>query len=309
MMRDHWMIRLYPLAWRERYAAEFMALLEQHKPTILTFFDIAFNALNAHMDPTSWSERSFHPMNIFKRLGRSTGIIFLAFIAMLLSYVIFLSSLGDIFDWIIRHNPFTDFISRHISGLMDLQLAILLICMLLVSSALAFQKGSTSSKYWKFVPLILVLFSTVNAIFYFGCTYLHGVICRLDWGWGNLIYLSLIFIAPLNAIVLFTNHINQRILKITWVAQIVIVLGMVILVVETLAWGILAWGTSQQTVIRLAQGYDRELMPGDYHLWLGIGLALVVFFGGAAVAALIHGMPTWKTRNESRLPPEKAQSA
>ena len=308
-MRIHWMIRLYPHAWRERYEAEFMAVLDQYEPTMLTFLDITINAFNAHVDPTSWDERSFHPMDIFKRMGRSTGTIFLAFMAMLLSYVIFLSSLGDIFDWTIRHNSFTDFMSRHVSGLMDLQLATLLIAMLLVTSAFAFQKGSTSSKIWKFIPFILVLFPIVNAIFYFGCTYLHGAICRLDWGWGNLIYLSLIFIVPLIAIVLFKNQINPRILKISWLALAVVVFGMLVLIAETLTWGILVWSTSQQMVIRLAQGYDRELLPGDYHIWLGIGLVLVVFFGGAAVAALIHGMPAWRTRNERLQPPENARTA
>jgi hypothetical protein len=251
------------------------------------------------MEIPSAGDRSYHPMDTIKRLGRSTGIILLAFIAMLLSYVIFLSNLGDIFDWTIRHNPFTGFINRHLSGLMDLQLAALLIALLLVTSAFAFQKGSTSSKYWKLFPLILVLIPTVNAGFYFGCVYYPHVTCRFDWGWGNLVYIPLILIVPLTAIVLFKNQINQRILKITWLALAIIVAGIVILMVETFTWGILAWSTSQQTVIRLAQGYDRSLMPGDYHIWLGIGLALVVFFGGTAIAALIHGMPAWWARHES----------
>jgi hypothetical protein len=238
-------------------------------------------------------------MDTVKRLGRSTGIIFLAFIAMLLSYVIFLSNLGDIFDWTIRHNPFTDFLNRRISGLMDIQLAVLLIVMLLVTCAFAFQKGSTSSKYWKFIPLILVSFPTVNAFLYFGCKLSPGLTCRFDWGWGNLVFMSLIFVVPMTAMVLFKSHINQKILKITWLALTIIVLGMLILMAETLVWGILVWGTSQQTVIRLAQGYDRSLMPGDFHIWLGIGLTLVAFCGGAAIAALIHGWPARRVGNKT----------
>ena len=239
-------------------------------------------------------------MDAFKRLSRSTGIIFIAFIAMLLSYVIFLSNLGDIFDWIIRHNPFSNFLNGILSNLMDLQLVALLIALLLVASALAFQKGVVSSRILKFIPLILVLFPTVMAGFYYGCRFFPREICHFDFGWGNFIYPSLLLIVPFVAIILFRSSVSRGILKIAWLALTFIVLGMIIQMALVLTWGILAWNTSQSGVVRLAQGYDRSLMPGDFHIWLGLGLALVVLFGGTAIAALIHGMPAWWARNESQ---------
>jgi hypothetical protein len=298
-MRIHWMVRLYPHTWQERYGDEFMAVLEQHTPTIKTCLDIVLNALDAHIDPTAWGPRSSFAMDTFKRLRRSTGIIFVAFIAMLLSYVLFLSDLGDIFDWITRHNPFTNFLNGILSNMMDLQLAALLVALLLVASALAFQKGATSSKILRFLPLVLVLFPTVMAGFYYGCRLFPEVVCHLDFGWGNYIYPPLLVIVPFVAIMLFKSTVSRRVLKVAWVAVACIVLGMLVQMALVLTWGVLAWGTSQQEVAWLAYGYDRSLMPGDYHIWLGAGLALVLLCGGAAIAALVQGMPAMWTKNKS----------
>jgi len=238
-------------------------------------------------------------MEAFKRFRRSTSIIFLAFIAMLLSYVLFLSSMGDIFDDTIRNNPFTAFINNNLSGMMDMQLMALLIALLLVTSALAFQREATASKYLKYIPLILVLFPTVMAGFYFGCRFFPKVVCHLDFGWGNYIFPPLILIVPFVVIVLSRSKPSLGILKIAWVALAFIALSMLVQMTLVVAWGILVWNTSQTEVARLAQGYDLSLMPGDYHIWLGSGLALVILFGGMAIAALIHGMPAWWSGKKS----------
>ena len=302
-MHIQWMVRLYPRAWRDRYEDEFLAVLEQHRPNLKTCLDIALNAFDAHFEPTSWSERSLIPVDPTKRLRRSSGTIILAFMAMLLSYVILLSSLGDIFDWTIRHNPFTNFLNGILSNMMDGQLAALLIALLLVAWALAFQKGATHSRYLKYIPLLLVLFPTVMSGFYFGCRIFGKVVCHLDFGWGNYIYLSLILIVPLVAIILFRSEISRGILKTAWVATALIVLGMLIQMALVLTWGALAWSMDQKKVLTLAYGYDRSLLPGDYHIWLGLGLALVLLFGGMAIAALVHGLPAWWGRQEIREAP------
>jgi DNA-binding PadR family transcriptional regulator len=46
-----WVLRLYPLAWRERYEAEMVALLEQHQITLWTVLDLLVGVLDAWIDP------------------------------------------------------------------------------------------------------------------------------------------------------------------------------------------------------------------------------------------------------------------
>ncbi|HEX5015891.1 MAG TPA: hypothetical protein VFV72_17225 [Candidatus Limnocylindrales bacterium] len=45
------LIRLYPRAWRERYEAEFLTLLEARPPTLYDRFDIVRGALDARLHP------------------------------------------------------------------------------------------------------------------------------------------------------------------------------------------------------------------------------------------------------------------
>jgi hypothetical protein len=43
-----WLVRLYPRAWRQRYEAEFTALLEQQTLTVADVIDVLRGALDAH---------------------------------------------------------------------------------------------------------------------------------------------------------------------------------------------------------------------------------------------------------------------
>ena len=52
-----WILKFYPRAWRTRYEAEMLALLEEHHITFLTVFDLLFGAFDAHLDPYYRSER------------------------------------------------------------------------------------------------------------------------------------------------------------------------------------------------------------------------------------------------------------
>jgi hypothetical protein len=51
-----WLVRLYPRAWRRRYEAEMLALLEQHHVAVLTILDLLFGMVAARLDPQYRSE-------------------------------------------------------------------------------------------------------------------------------------------------------------------------------------------------------------------------------------------------------------
>lgn len=57
-----WMLCLYPLAWRERYEREMIALLEQHQTTLWTVLDLFIGALDARLDPHYRRKRQLLPM-------------------------------------------------------------------------------------------------------------------------------------------------------------------------------------------------------------------------------------------------------
>jgi hypothetical protein len=51
-----WLVRRYPRAWRRRYEAEMLAVLEQHHVTIVTVLDLFFGVITARLDPRFRSE-------------------------------------------------------------------------------------------------------------------------------------------------------------------------------------------------------------------------------------------------------------
>jgi DNA-binding PadR family transcriptional regulator len=57
-----WMLCLYPLAWRERYEQEMIALLEQHQLTLWTVLDLCIGALDARLDPHYRRKRQYLPL-------------------------------------------------------------------------------------------------------------------------------------------------------------------------------------------------------------------------------------------------------
>jgi hypothetical protein len=46
-----WLVTLYPKAWRRRYEAEMLALLEQHRITLVTVLDLLFGMIRARLNP------------------------------------------------------------------------------------------------------------------------------------------------------------------------------------------------------------------------------------------------------------------
>jgi hypothetical protein len=51
MQLANWLVRRYPRAWRRRYEAEMLAVLEQHHVTVLTILDLLFGMATARLDP------------------------------------------------------------------------------------------------------------------------------------------------------------------------------------------------------------------------------------------------------------------
>ena len=52
--RQRWFLRLFPRGWRERYADEFLALIEDSQPGLRDTLDIIVSALDARLRPHAW---------------------------------------------------------------------------------------------------------------------------------------------------------------------------------------------------------------------------------------------------------------
>jgi hypothetical protein len=68
-----WLTRLYPPAWRERYAEEFEALLEAGPSDLRTLANSIFSALHEHISPTHGGNMDQDPNSFNAMLRRPSA--------------------------------------------------------------------------------------------------------------------------------------------------------------------------------------------------------------------------------------------
>jgi hypothetical protein len=80
-----WLTRLYPRTWRERYEAEFSALLEQCLNSPLDVVDILLGAVDAHLLLFSGESLNWRIMNMLNKIRTSILIVFSAYIGFVIA--------------------------------------------------------------------------------------------------------------------------------------------------------------------------------------------------------------------------------
>jgi hypothetical protein len=91
--------RLYPRAWRERYAAEFEALLLDRGGGIRTLFDVVWSAVSERVSPTQGGEMDRDPLSFGSMTRRMSAILPLAMsltaLAVVLGHIAFFGAVRE----------------------------------------------------------------------------------------------------------------------------------------------------------------------------------------------------------------------
>ncbi|HSB65135.1 MAG TPA: hypothetical protein VLD65_01070 [Anaerolineales bacterium] len=90
-----WLTRLYPSSWRERYAEEFEALLEQCLHSPLDVVDIILGALDAHLQLLNGENANWRLMNMLNKLRTTILIVFTAYIGFIVAGMALVGILDD----------------------------------------------------------------------------------------------------------------------------------------------------------------------------------------------------------------------
>ena len=90
-----WLTRLYPQPWRERYAAEFDALLEQCLKTPLDVVDVLLGAMDAHLQLFNGDNVNWRLMNMLNKLRTTILIVFAAYIGFIVAGMALVGLLDD----------------------------------------------------------------------------------------------------------------------------------------------------------------------------------------------------------------------
>lgn len=149
-----WILRLYPLAWRERYEDEMRVLLEEYNITWRTILDVLFNALYAHLDPNNQIREALSPQQRLRHLRIATVVAFCALPCSIFFYFAFINDAVDGPWYELRNQPVIAFFNV----LGNAAYAIMFLSILIIIGLLALRGTSRHDREGKallhFLPLI-----------------------------------------------------------------------------------------------------------------------------------------------------------
>jgi hypothetical protein len=163
---------LYPLAWRERYAAEVLSVLEQHRVTPWTVFDVLLGAVDAHL------RRDLLPgrlSSMAHRIRTSEIAIFVAFVLFCIAWLPLRFVRDPLPDWedAVRVHPELSaaLAALDIAGLVAF-LALLAGGLPILASALL---GALRARRWSVLLLLAV------PVVVFGALVSYGLLAQPYW--------------------------------------------------------------------------------------------------------------------------------
>jgi hypothetical protein len=90
-----WLTRLYPLSWRNRYGAEFEALLEECLHSPLDVLDVIFGAFDAHLQLLNGENINWRLLNMLNKLRTTILMVFASYIAFIIAGMSLVGILDD----------------------------------------------------------------------------------------------------------------------------------------------------------------------------------------------------------------------
>ncbi len=310
-----WLVHLYPRSWRERYAEEFEALLEQCLGSPLDVVDIILGALDAHLQLLNGDQVSWRWLNMLNKLRTTILMVFAAYIGYIVAGMALVGLVDD--------SPMIPLMGSNLApatawriiegGAMVALLAVVIGGMPLAITVI--RRALTADR--RNLKLLLVpVYSLVALGVYLGFIFMVGTgrihiggvvraVTPDNFPLGNkLILAGLMVLFILGAIAstlavwrvvtrtdveketfqVGTQSISIRIYKFAYIPAIIATLSMLVMLGATLVWSWLVFTSLPQ------------VFSGDFGLWqtstqawlFGI-LAVMVICSAEAIAGLARG--------------------
>jgi hypothetical protein len=288
MIRISWLLRLYPRAWRERYADEFSALLAEYPVTLFTIIDIGLGALDARIFPQLILERLDVLM---QRLRLTAFTIFGAFVAFVVAGMGFQKMTEyDDFMTLAHHNIIVGV--TYVLVVVGAVAALLGVLAGGVPIALAALRFAIQQRRWDILSRFAVPPLTLVALF----AYLklmaridrhpsvHSSLTDTTFG----IFVALFVLAAFASAVAVISAVNrsdldERLFRWTRLPAMLTVLAMIVVVAAMITWSVSLW----QAAPSLFFG-DDGLLASSTVGNLVIHILIMAFATGVAARALLR---------------------
>jgi hypothetical protein len=279
--QTHWLLRLYPEGWRERYGDEFTALLEQCRLSPMTLFDVLLGALDARVEPQDTTGRILQMLERPRRTAITVFCAYIAFVVAGMSYQkmteeVVKSHLGDVHPEIGVSFLVVEF------GAAIALLAVLAGGLPITYSAL--RQALAGRRRDIFVlfavpPVALAIWLGYTALLLSG-HHLAGIALPLSW--IGLFVLAAIASTAAVSIAVARSAIPEPFLRFALRSAVVTTLAMAVMFVAVLVWGLAIRGDAPQ----IFNGNDGMLATNTADSWVRLVVVMGVSTAIAAVALL-----------------------
>ena len=231
-------------------------------------------------------------MNENKRLAGAEGMIFWTYTCIVVSYFLTHSYFNEAFQRLINDSPALSSWFYNAKFITDLQHTAVLVAGLILTGALAFQKGDAKRPtYWlRFIPLVLFLIPTVAAFGYFQCRYQIGGTCAVESS-IPIFAGSLLLLALFIGLLLTRAPIPATAIKIALFPLALVVFGSVYSMLVASSWGQAALAMKDSFASDLLVLGNYSDLPGGWRGWITTGIILQIVF--AALSLLGIGLSVW----------------
>jgi hypothetical protein len=289
----HWLLYLYPQAWRARYEEEFLALLETCSFSLWVVWDIWLGAIDARLHPEALTGRMLPRMN---KLRTTAVIVFCAYVGLVVAGLAFGQMVEyDDFQQLLRSNSGVAVSYWTLYAAAFAALLAVLVGGLPIAFAAA--RFTISTRRWRLLALFAVPpFSLAVWIGYI------LIVEALNPGDSNLFSappLTLIIVrglfvglfvlascasAAAVSLVVVHSEISERLFRLARIPAIITALAMVVMCMAVFFYGLAARVANPRLFAE-----DNGLLASNTTLsWLTI-LAIMALVTTVAVAALIQG--------------------
>ncbi|HEY7094013.1 MAG TPA: hypothetical protein VH393_12575 [Ktedonobacterales bacterium] len=286
--RRTWLVRLYPVGWRERYEDEFVAMLEDARPSLTDYADILLGALDARLflrDTTGGT------LTMLTRYRAANVAVFCSWILFVLAGLALNGMLDDsAYVPLMRERA-----DLHTAWLVLQAGAVISLLAVLAGGlpiALAVWRNSPAQRRWFLVPAIcflLVAAPVAVAVILTVTGVVQPVTTPPSWGHPAVIGYQILFIlcaaastyAVTRAVRL--GSVGEETYRFALIPAIVTVGAMALMLGATVVWGLLASATLPDVFYRAPGAWPSNL---TFASWLIVVIVMSLATAVGAIALL-----------------------
>lgn len=292
-IKHEWLLRLYPQAWRARYAEEFLALLEECPPSAAMLADVVLGALDARLHLDTVTGRIVPFMN---RLKITEITVFCAYIGFVVA--------GLAFGKMVEYDDFHGLLDSNTGVAVSYWTlyagafaALLAVLVGGLPIAYAAARYAIRAKRWRLLALLAV--PPVSFVVWVGYTLLvvslhPGNFAAMTLGVrivGAGLFFGLFILAAIASpaaisILVQRSQISERLFRFARIPALITALAMLVMLVATTAYGIVARAADPELFAE-----NQGLLASNTTLTWALILAGMALTTLVALVALIRGLP------------------